>query len=263
MIGSRKTISSGSHDSVPAPRFSGWLAGAALAIALAMTPQFAHARDQDGDARHGNGHRGGGSHADGRSFAGRSQAFNANAGADRGRDFGHREAGGRGFGGRDFERRNFEGRRTDVRQYAGRRFDGDRRSYSRPYYGRGYGGWRGSRWWGSTTFIGFGSFYDDSMAWPYYGLAAWELAEYADLTERQVRAQEDAMIAATSAPLNDPIAWNDGESAGSVTPLRDGQTTDGRTCREFQQEIVVDGKRQRAFGTACREPDGSWQMVEK
>ena len=101
------------------------------------------------------------------------------------------------------------------------------------------------------------------MAWPYYGLAAWELAEYADLTEQQVRAQEDAMIAATSAPLNDPIAWNDGASSGSVTPLRDGQTTDGRTCREFQQEIVVDGKRQRAFGTACREPDGSWQMVEK
>ncbi len=243
MIGSRKTISSGSQCAVSAPGFGGWLAGAAVAIALAMTPQFAHARDRDGDARHGNGHRGGGNHTDGRSFAGSSQAFSANAGADRGRDF--------------------EGQRTEARQYAGRRFDGERRSYSRPYSGRGYGGWRGSRWWGTTTFIGFGSYYDDSMAWPYYGLAEWELAEYADLTERQVRAQEDAMIAATSAPLNDPIAWNDGASAGSVTPLCDGQTTDGRTCREFRQEIVVDGKRQRAFGTTCREPDGSWQMIEK
>ncbi len=297
MIGAHKAISQRSHGRTGARGFGGWLAGAAVAIALVVAPQFAEARDQDGGGRRG------GSHAEGRSFAGRGDADRgrnfgnresagrefsgrsreARSFGDRGageRRFGNRESGNRNFGGRDFtdrgrsyggrdvaERRGdgqrFDGRRFDGRRFDGRRFDGGRRSYGRPTYGRSYGGWRGSRWWGPSTFIGFGSYYDDYRAWPYYGLAAWELAEYAYLTEQQVRAQEDAMIAATSAPLNDPIAWNDGTASGSVTPLRDGETDDGRTCREFQQEITVDGKRQRAYGTACREPDGSWQMVEK
>lgn len=32
-------------------------------------------------------------------------------------------------------------------------------------------------------------------------------------------------------------------------------------CREFQQNVVIDGKRQQAHGTACRQPDGSWRIV--
>ena len=296
MIGVWKAVSHGSDVQTQTHKFSAWLAGAAVAVVLAVTPQIASARDHDGGGRHRGGH-------EGRSYAGRGQTFNANTRGDGGRGFsgrdsgsrnfgspsfegrssgdrnigerrfGNRESGtrsfaerGREFGGRDrtrdFGQRQFDGRRFDGR-YDGRRYDGGRRDYSRPYYGRGYGGWRGSRWWGPSYFVGFGSYYDDYLAAPYYGLAAWEMAEYAYLTELQVRAQEDAMIAATSGPLNDPIEWNDGTASGSVTPLRDGATDDGRTCREFQQEITVDGKRQRAYGTACREPDGSWQMVEK
>ena len=32
-------------------------------------------------------------------------------------------------------------------------------------------------------------------------------------------------------------------------------------CREFQTTIVVDGQPQDAHGTACQQPDGSWQVV--
>jgi hypothetical protein len=32
-------------------------------------------------------------------------------------------------------------------------------------------------------------------------------------------------------------------------------------CREFQSTIVVEGRQQQAFGTACLQPDGSWQIV--
>jgi hypothetical protein len=32
-------------------------------------------------------------------------------------------------------------------------------------------------------------------------------------------------------------------------------------CREFQSVIVVEGRQQQAFGTACLQPDGSWQIV--
>src|SRR5215471_20055041 len=32
-------------------------------------------------------------------------------------------------------------------------------------------------------------------------------------------------------------------------------------CREFQTTIVVDGHPQDAHGTACQQPDGTWQVV--
>ena len=35
----------------------------------------------------------------------------------------------------------------------------------------------------------------------------------------------------------------------------------GRYCREFQQTITVGGQSQQGYGTACRQPDGSWEMI--
>lgn len=32
-------------------------------------------------------------------------------------------------------------------------------------------------------------------------------------------------------------------------------------CREFQRDIIIDGKPERAYGTACLQPDGSWKIV--
>ncbi|MFT3811511.1 MAG: glycine zipper 2TM domain-containing protein [Micropepsaceae bacterium] len=37
---------------------------------------------------------------------------------------------------------------------------------------------------------------------------------------------------------------------------------DGRDCREYEQVIYIDGRRQTATGTACRDFDGTWQIVE-
>ena len=69
------------------------------------------------------------------------------------------------------------------------------------------------------------------------------------------------MVEASTAPINDPITWNDGSTSGSVTPIRDGHTIDGRACREFQQQVTIGGKTDQAYGTACQQPDGSWQIV--
>jgi surface antigen len=49
--------------------------------------------------------------------------------------------------------------------------------------------------------------------------------------------------------------------AGSVTPTRTYQTEDGTPCREFTQTIEVNGQKQAGYGTACRQPDGSWRIV--
>lgn len=68
---------------------------------------------------------------------------------------------------------------------------------------------------------------------------------------------------AYSAPIGETITWNNPESGnyGTVTPVRDGRTQSGRYCREYQQTVVVDGREQSAYGTACRQPDGSWEIV--
>lgn len=35
----------------------------------------------------------------------------------------------------------------------------------------------------------------------------------------------------------------------------------GRYCREYTQEVWIGGERENAYGTACRQEDGSWQIV--
>ena len=48
---------------------------------------------------------------------------------------------------------------------------------------------------------------------------------------------------------------------GNVVVTREGHTTDGRPCREFQQEVMISGKREQAYGTACMQPDGAWKVT--
>lgn len=37
---------------------------------------------------------------------------------------------------------------------------------------------------------------------------------------------------------------------------------DGSYCREYNHTVVIDGERRQAYGHACREPDGSWHIVD-
>jgi surface antigen len=69
---------------------------------------------------------------------------------------------------------------------------------------------------------------------------------------------------ATTAPIGAPIRWNNPQSgnSGIVTPVRDGvDSASGAYCREFQQTVVIGGKTQQAYGTACRQPDGTWKVI--
>ncbi|HEX3497830.1 MAG TPA: hypothetical protein VHT04_00760 [Stellaceae bacterium] len=34
-----------------------------------------------------------------------------------------------------------------------------------------------------------------------------------------------------------------------------------QTCREYQSTTTIDGRQQRSYGTACLQPDGTWQIV--
>lgn len=74
-----------------------------------------------------------------------------------------------------------------------------------------------------------------------------------------------AETTAHSAPIGQSIAWNNPDSghSGTVTPVRDGtDTSSGAYCREYQTTVDVGGKTEKAYGTACRQPDGSWKVVK-
>lgn len=60
------------------------------------------------------------------------------------------------------------------------------------------------------------------------------------------------------------LPWKNAQSGnyGSITPSSYYQTSNGEYCREYSQTIVVGGKKQDGYGTACRQPDGTWKIVE-
>jgi len=51
--------------------------------------------------------------------------------------------------------------------------------------------------------------------------------------------------------------------SGSVTPTRTFQNSSGQYCREYTQTVNIDGKTEQAYGTACRDQDGNWKIVEE
>jgi surface antigen len=60
-----------------------------------------------------------------------------------------------------------------------------------------------------------------------------------------------------------PVAWRNPDSghSGTVTPEPAVQNASGEYCREYTQTVNVGGKTQDAYGRACRQPDGTWKIV--
>lgn len=75
---------------------------------------------------------------------------------------------------------------------------------------------------------------------------------------------ERAAQQAYAAPVGETITWRNPESghSGAITTTREGYSSSGAYCREYQQTITVGGQVERAYGVACRQPDGSWKIVE-
>ena len=110
-------------------------------------------------------------------------------------------------------------------------------------------------------YSGYGRYYADNDAFLWLAFTAITLKVLDNLNENQQRAHESAQVIATTAPVGESIRWNQGGASGSVTTTRDGTSTSGRYCREFQHDVTVGGKKEQAYGVACRQPDGSWEIV--
>lgn len=59
------------------------------------------------------------------------------------------------------------------------------------------------------------------------------------------------------------VAWRDPNDGAryQVTPTQTYQREDGRYCREYQAEATIGGEARQTYGTACRQPDGDWKLI--
>lgn len=80
----------------------------------------------------------------------------------------------------------------------------------------------------------------------------------------QAAMERTAHEALESNQSNKTSTWRNPDSgnAGTITPVKTYQTPEGRYCREYTQTVVIAGEEQQAYGTACRQPDGSWLTVK-
>ena len=94
------------------------------------------------------------------------------------------------------------------------------------------------------------------------GLIGNQIGAYMDEEDkRQAREAEYAALERT--PDGQYSRWqnpNNGHYGYSV-PERTYQDSQGQYCREYQQTVTIDGKPERSYDTACRQPDGSWKIV--
>ena len=59
-----------------------------------------------------------------------------------------------------------------------------------------------------------------------------------------------------------PLIWQNPDTGNryEVTPTQTYQTANQRYCREYTSRATVGGNERQIYGTACRMPDGSWQL---
>lgn len=66
-----------------------------------------------------------------------------------------------------------------------------------------------------------------------------------------------------SAPVGQPVYWQNRNNGANYTvvPVRNVTVQGNQYCREYRTTAVINGKQQQMYGTACRQPDGSWKAV--
>jgi len=92
-----------------------------------------------------------------------------------------------------------------------------------------------------------------SLAQPYNGL---------DAPEQQAM-YDTFQYALENNPSNQASDWVNPDTgrSGVVMPIATYDDDQGQPCREFVTTIIIGGREEQGYGTACRQPDGSWQIV--
>lgn len=95
-------------------------------------------------------------------------------------------------------------------------------------------------------------------------LAGSEAGKSLDRVDQMHAAQTtQTALEANRSGITSTWANPDTGHSGTVTPVRTYETPQGQNCREFQQTVTIGGKSESAYGTACRQADGSWKIVNQ
>lgn len=89
-------------------------------------------------------------------------------------------------------------------------------------------------------------------------------ALYDQLAESDVRMAARLMRSALeTAPDGAPRRWSNEVTGnrGTITPVRTYLSAGGTYCREYREELVVDGETGRFRHTACRDGDAGWHWI--
>lgn len=75
-------------------------------------------------------------------------------------------------------------------------------------------------------------------------------------------AMERSTYAALDAQrIGKPVAWSNPRTGNRGTVVTTNQTVSAEGyCREYQQTVTIGGRSEKAFGVACRQPDGTWKI---
>ncbi|NQV22372.1 MAG: glycine zipper 2TM domain-containing protein [Rhodospirillales bacterium] len=65
------------------------------------------------------------------------------------------------------------------------------------------------------------------------------------------------------APDNQAVTWQNPNTDAHYTTIatKTYEQPNGRYCREYQTTATVGGRVRDMYGTACRQPDGAWEIV--
>jgi len=93
------------------------------------------------------------------------------------------------------------------------------------------------------------------------GLLGGAIGHRLDNKDKQMAAQA-AANAFENNRTGQSAGWKNPDSgnSGTITPTKTYQAGSGQYCREYRQDVVIGGEKQQAYGTACRQPDGSWKI---
>ncbi|WP_253308403.1 MULTISPECIES: RT0821/Lpp0805 family surface protein [unclassified Rickettsia] len=76
-------------------------------------------------------------------------------------------------------------------------------------------------------------------------------------------AELSSQRALEAAPTGNTVEWRNPDNGhrGSITPTSTFKNDHGQYCREYTHTVVIGGQQQKAYGKACRKPDGQWEVV--
>ena len=91
------------------------------------------------------------------------------------------------------------------------------------------------------------------------GLVGSELGRVYDKLNREEQHVHTATVSDTiqTSKIGEGNQWYNPQTGNSGRVII---TEQEGYCREYQQTIVIGGREHQGYGTACRQPDGSWRI---